>query len=92
MLSKILDEKKYTTLLIQIYEGDETDEWRFHGDFNVGAIMYDGDTIECYADAGYSNVTVRIPVAPDSEVKWFDESDCYEYRMEGKRFELFFFD
>ena len=90
MLSEILEEKEYQTVLILIYEGNEVDEWQFRGVFNVDEVMYDGDTIECYTGGKYSSATIRMPVVPDSEVKWFEESESFEYRAKGKRYEFYF--
>lgn len=89
MVSEILRAKKYSTLTVYVYDGDETD-YTFYGIFDSSNVMFDGEELTLFVTDGVSHMEIVLPVLPDGQIRWYEESECYEYYSDGKRYELYF--
>ena len=90
MVSEKLHTGDFNTLRIYIYDQDNYDEWKFYGAFVPENIQYDGDFIYATVLGENSRMEIVLPVPPDNEINYYDESDSYDYVINGNRYELYF--
>lgn len=78
----------YISLCVYIYDVSETDEYKFYANVAPSDAHFDGKDIRLTVTSQDSHMEVEIPLGEN--IKYHKYSDCYEYVVDGKRYELYF--